>query len=260
MRLLEVTTNVGCVNKCVYCPQDAFLKAYGKARKFLTLESFTECLKKLPDGTEIVFSGFSEPWRNKECISMVLAALKRFVVVIYTTLVGMKMEDAKKIVGKKFKIFCVHLPNKEKMNQIEITGEYLAVLKKCMEIPNINFNLCGTLPDEIEAIIGKKEGVTPAMQISRAGILQGFGRTVNHTGPIACPAQEGSDILDHNVILPDGRVVVCCMDFGMKYVLGNLFIQDYDSLFTGKTADDIRAGLRGEKQILCHNCEYAIKK
>jgi len=259
MRLLEITTNIGCVNKCAYCPQDIFLKAYGKARKYLTLESFTGGLKKLPEGTEIVFSGFSEPWRNKDCTAMVLAALKKFVVVVYTSLVGMKMEDAVKIAGKKFKIFCVHLPDKEGMAQIKITDEYLEVLKKCMEIPNINFSLCGTLPEEIEAIIGKKDGATSAMQISRAGLVQGYGRVVNHTGPIRCPAQEGSDILDHNVMLPDGRVVVCCMDFGMKYILGNLFTQDYESLFRGKVAHEIWEGLCGERDILCHHCEYAVK-
>jgi hypothetical protein len=259
MKSLEFTTNVGCMNKCAYCPQDIFLKAYGKGRKFLTVEAFNTCLKKLPEGTEIVFSGFSEPWRNKDCTAMVLAALKKFVVVIYTSLVGMKIEDAAKIVGKKFKIFCAHLPDKEGMTQIKITDEYLEVLKKCMEIPNINFSLCGTLPEKIEAIIGKKEGTTAAMQTSRGGLVQGYGRTVNHIGPISCPSQEGSHILDHNVLLPDGRVVVCCMDFGMKYVLGNLFTQDYESLFTGKVADEIRAGLRGEKDILCHHCEYAMK-
>jgi len=65
MKALEITTNVGCPVKCVYCPQDTFLKAYGDGKMTLGLADFTKVLAKLPPGCEIVFSGFSEPWITK---------------------------------------------------------------------------------------------------------------------------------------------------------------------------------------------------
>lgn len=45
------------------------------------------------------------------------------------------------------------------------------------------------------------------------------------SGKIACSR---SRILNHNVLLPDGSLVLCCNDFGLDYVLGNLNTDTYD--------------------------------
>ena len=37
--------------------------------------------------------------------------------------------------------------------------------------------------------------------------------------------------LQQNVLLPNGDVLLCCMDWGMKHVLGNLLTGDYSNLF-----------------------------
>ena len=36
--------------------------------------------------------------------------------------------------------------------------------------------------------------------------------------------------MNHNVLLPNGDVVLCCMDFGMQHVLGNLKRQSYEEI------------------------------
>jgi hypothetical protein len=36
--------------------------------------------------------------------------------------------------------------------------------------------------------------------------------------------------LYHNVLLPNGDVSLCCMDYGLKYVLGNLYNQEYNDI------------------------------
>jgi hypothetical protein len=38
------------------------------------------------------------------------------------------------------------------------------------------------------------------------------------------------ETLYHNVLLPDGRVSLCCMDYGLEQILGNLFEQEYDDI------------------------------
>ena len=36
--------------------------------------------------------------------------------------------------------------------------------------------------------------------------------------------------LYHNVCLPNGDVSLCCMDYGLKYIIGNLLTQEYDDI------------------------------
>jgi len=76
-------------------------------------------------------------------------------------------------------------------------------------------------------------------------------------GVIAC-----RNNISHNVLLPNGDVVLCCMDYGMKHVLGNLFSSDYDSLFRSKEFLKVKKGLRYDSlDILCRYCEeFAYNK
>ena len=36
--------------------------------------------------------------------------------------------------------------------------------------------------------------------------------------------------LYHNVVLPNGDVSLCCMDYGLKHIIGNIFEQSYDEV------------------------------
>jgi len=44
-------------------------------------------------------------------------------------------------------------------------------------------------------------------------------------GPLKCPR------LHFPILLLNGDAVVCCTDFGMRYILGNLLISEYNRLF-----------------------------
>ena len=53
---------------------------------------------------------------------------------------------------------------------------------------------------------------------------------VNHTpqkGPSTCGCIEH---LYHNVVLPNGDVSLCCMDYSLEKILGNLFVDEYDDI------------------------------
>jgi hypothetical protein len=259
MNFLEVTTNVGCPVRCCYCPQQEFLRAYGDSKKKLDIKDFSKCLDKLPKGAEVGFSGFSEPWNNKDCTTMVMLCKGRFPITVYTTLVGMSIENVETMRDLKFENFSIHLPGSEGYENIPITDEYLKVLAACKERFNVTYASFGTLPQKVAEIVGEVPKTTPDLMVSRAGLLSCYGRNITIVGPVRCHNQWKNEMLDHNVLLPDGRVVVCCMDFGMKFVLGNLFEQSYESLFSGAAADNIRQGLRGRTQILCHKCEYGVQ-
>ena len=72
--------------------------------------------------------------------------------------------------------------------------------------------------------------------ISRAGNLFKIGRK---GGDLRCRIGN----FDTNVMLPNGDVVLCCMDYGLKHKLGNLFDTNFNDL------------KREEHYDLCRECE-----
>ena len=55
--------------------------------------------------------------------------------------------------------------------------------------------------------------------------------------------------LNENVLLPNADVILCCMDFKLKHVLGNLLDSDYTSLFQGEGFSKVKNGLKDDKNI-----------
>jgi len=62
--------------------------------------------------------------------------------------------------------------------------------------------------------------------------------------------------LDHNVLLPDGTVLVCCMDYGMTEVFGNLFTQSYEEILNSEAAQKMRQDMI-DADCLCKHCTNA---
>ncbi len=60
-------------------------------------------------------------------------------------------------------------------------------------------------------------------------------------------------------MLPDGRVILCCQDFGMRHVLGSLLEDDYESIMYGDVMKSIEDSMMCEnnEEILCRSCELA---
>jgi hypothetical protein len=59
-----------------------------------------------------------------------------------------------------------------------------------------------------------------------------------------------------NVLLPNGDVTLCCMDYGLQHLLGNLVSGDYDALLRSDEFLRVRKGLKDEsEEILCRYCE-----
>ena len=62
--------------------------------------------------------------------------------------------------------------------------------------------------------------------------------------------------MNHNVLLPDGTVIMCCMDYGMTGVFGNLLEQDYNDVLNSEAACVMRGTLDGGESI-CRHCTNA---
>jgi len=226
----------------------------------MSLEDFKTCVDKTPKGTEIAFSGFSEPFLNPKCIEMIEYAYEKgHPVSVYTTLVGASMDDIKRLGKIRFYDFVMHLPDKEMT--IKINDEYLAKLRAVSRLKisatHDKHACCFAEVDKrVRDIIGKSMNVEDFVRPNtRAGYIKASG--IRKKGWIACRKCGGA--LNHNVVLPNGDVVMCCMDFGQRHAFGNLLKQSYKEIMGSPERKRVLAGMNDERQdILCRTCESAI--
>jgi len=258
MPALEITTKVGCPNKCIYCPQEKFVKAYLKRSKqiMMSFATFKKCLNKLPKNVSIHFSGMSEPWSDPECTKMLLYAHEYgFKIIVFTTTVGMNLKDIEAIKDIPFCLFEVHLPdNKDKMS-IKVEKNYLKIIKKLAEsnIQNIRFRVYdGMIHPQIKKTLVKN--IKEKNIHSRAGNLEIY-KSKKLSGRIKCKKR-----LVCNVLLPNGDVILCCNDYGIRHTLGNLLYSDYNSLFKSKEFNKVKKELLDPKSdVICRYCVFAEK-
>ena len=265
---LEFTTIIpekGCVVDCVFCPQRTLVANY-KGERRLSLENFKKAVDKLPKEVRVTFSGFVEPWMNSDCTEMVLYAHETgHPVSVFTTLVGMRPEDLDRIkhipfAGAPNGGFTVHLPDQELRAKHPITKRYIETVEHLAkirhEIRNFSVMSMGTVHEKVVHVFPDAT-VYKGDMYSRAGNLIGERilkpelndqkfMTVDHGDKqMTCGCDER---LYHNVMLPNGDVSLCCMDYGVEEITGNIFESDYNDVIPDPY----------EAFMLCRKCENAI--
>ena len=89
----------------------------------------------------------------------------------------------------------------------------------------------------------------------RAGNVEGRPhRDIDQEEELVC-ITSGLD-MNHNVLLPNGDVLMCCMDYGMTGILGNLFTQTYEEVLGSDRAKAMRETLDHGESI-CRHCANA---
>lgn len=256
---LEITTNIGCPVACAYCPQPVLLAAY-KMRSsvyLLPFENFKICVDKVPAEVAIDFSGMSEAWKNPEATRMVRYAVEKgHRVRIHTTLTGMRKEDVEILASLPLDAFRVHLPGSDKLERITVDANYLEVLEQVAGlIPAARFVCFGRRPNsDVKKLLRKypKAKIRMASASNRADNVCSAGKPVFYMkkGAMTC-----GNKARYNILLPNGDVTLCCMDYGLKNVLGNLLSMDYDALFRGTEFRRICDGLTDPSlETICRSC------
>ncbi len=258
--ILEISTTVGCRMACRnYCPQKTHVHEYAKVSndKVMSFETFEMCLATVPQHVSVCFAGMAEPWLNPRCTEMVLHAYDRgHSISVFTTGYGLRPTDIDRIAHISFRHFCVHLPDANGDMNLKPTEEYLNTLRACRQIPNMTQMVIGPLHPAVEAVTGPVADGSASL-ISRASNLP--DRAVpRKSGKLRCSACGPK--VDHNVLLPNGDVVLCCMTYDLKHVLGNLVMYTYDDLFRSDEYLRIMRGLDGDESIdiACRNCEISV--
>jgi len=250
MPTLEITTVIGCPLMCDFCPQVTLRETYTDPVKYLSFANFQTIVAKIPKHVRIDFSGMAEPWINPECNKMLEHTLSSgYEVAVYTTLVGMTPSNTDvfiellKAYPQQIKILCLHLPDEEghlrgwknsEVYQYALT-QVLQLdpdMKKHIGFQVMTMHKTSQLHSDLSHLIIPElnkqwNGHTRAGSLS-GKILNDIDPTPQHHLPVSCGS---TPFYDHNVLLPNGDVVLCCMDYALKNIIGNLLTSSYEDLY-----------------------------
>lgn len=254
---LEISTVVGCKMNCDYCPQRVHVLNYTKKwyNTRMRLEDFKTMLSTVPVEVDIHFSGMAEPFLNPDCAKMIRHAHDcGHRVGIYTTTVGMKIEDIVEIHDIPFMFLTLHLPDKNGLMKLHVDEGYLKILSKVIRVFDCQYMVVGELDERVKEITGPVADHSSSL-LSRAGNIKRLA-IPKKGGVLQCSACGPK--IDHNVVLPSGEVLICCMDYSQEHVIGNLLEMTYGELFTSDGYNRIMEGLKDENSnIICRTCEIS---
>lgn len=264
--MIEITTKIGCKVNCKYCPQNRLISEYAKRsnQEYFLMDDFKKVLNSIPTVTHIRFCGMVEPFLNPNCADMIVYAKEKgFCVDCYSTLVGLDINDVDRVLNV-VDDFVLHVPDKKRNAKIDVTDEYIKVLKRVLEYKRDgirvvnNISVHGEVDDRVRDLI--PTDIVPQMWMQdRAGNLDSDDLHVLHykvSAPMRCKFCHNR--LDCNILLPNGDLVMCCMDYSMKHIFGNLFEDSYEVVLNSVQADKVRHALiDGSQETLCNSCVFA---
>lgn len=276
---IEITTKIGCNIRCDFCPQDNLLKAHKDRltnfnsvenilpqETLLKLETFKTFLKHIPKDYIINFAGYSEPWLVPDCTDMVLTAYEKgHKVRAFTTFVGMKPIDVKRLSKIPFELFSVHMADETPTTKIRVDGKMKETIKEVKKrgFYQLEFhNHFGNPHPEFIKSFGKFHFTTASVVNRAENIILEENNTQpkRHKGKIRCGFNPKSNDLTWNVLLPNGDVTLCCEDYSLKHILGNLHDNDLMSLYKTEPYQTIKRGLDDESiDLLCRYCHRAVQ-
>ena len=273
--VMELTTMIGCPLMCTFCPQDNLRENYGEKTKYMQPMDLMMVLTKLPKNTRIDFSGMSEPWANPEATMMLEMALYMgFKVAIYTTLYGMtdpkRVKKALENHPNQVEVVMLHLPDANgNMKGWKYSEEWLENLKVIshLKLPcgvgAMTMDGSGLVAPELQSIVGRLAGWQGHTRADSLNLEQIKGQSISLTPrnefALTC---RSTPFYDRNVLLPNGDVVLCCMDYDLKHIIGNLLKQTYEEIFQSKPLLDLIAMNEKpefDKCSICKSCENVRK-
>lgn len=219
---------------CSYCPQSTITKKY-QGERVMTPETFSRILANVDRRTtKIYFTGFTEHFLVDGAEDMMIEAYKAgFAITLYSTLVGFTAEKCRKLKESGIHFRVVHF------HEFDGVGFDRNEFEKNMAL----------FRDNISSDIYRRARVTAP--VSRGG--NAFASPGYRKGWLTCPRFEG------NVVLPNGKLYLCCSDWGLKHCLGDLLTSHFDSIEIKKARGQIRLlALSEDSDLLCRSCEWAI--
>ena len=267
---LEVSVKAGCGLMCTYCPQDKYISNYKSKypdySKNLSLEIFETAMNNVSKDTHIWWSAFTEPLDSKYfpifCKHLINNGYNQS---ISTTLSGTKKSvkwflDNMNIFSK----ITFHLPDNEGLMNCKVDDDYIKNLRLALNGPHGEgwpnksfmtkstiFLIGNSLEKKVESVVNEfvREGKFDKSRILKAKILNTRNSTIStqeinleHISFRSKPdlnnlVKKQEEFycayrrLNQGVLLPNGEVSLCCQDFSLEYILGDLKTEKLETLY-----------------------------
>jgi uncharacterized Fe-S cluster-containing radical SAM superfamily protein len=274
---LNVTTTSGCRGRCVYCPQDRYWDAMRERPRFLTAAEF-EALVPMLAGTHfdvLSFGGFSEPFDNPEIVELLtLASELDFVddVVVYSNGEAMTRETMRALEHVRLgtvDVSChgfdpeTYRRTRSFVDPAAVRTNLLHLLGHRENIENLVVSVSGPFGSdeslgELETLCASAGATLLRRDLhSRAGLLR-IGRDERKSGAFRCAKFD----FEKPVLVPGGDVSLCCQDFALHAVIGNLHDRPFAELMAKSPVRthvlEVAAGRRVDPGLACYDCVFCV--
>ena len=290
---LELTSTWACGRMCSYCPQKLYMSSSKQLKnnakendnffpKYLSIELIQKILKNIPENTVIHWTGFTEPLDTIDFdkISKLLNE-KKFKQIISTTLVG--KPQSKEFLKNNIDLFSsimLHLPDNEGLMKGHFDSNYEIFLDELVSniISKFKNNkkmdvTCFLIGDDwhpsVRAPLKRLSKVFGDKILEKAVFLNtrlsainpdDFGKSktkpqTNRSDDVVfgCTYKR----MNQGVLLPNGSVSLCCNDYGLKTILGNLQFDDLSSIYNKiEKNPETNAQFSKGKFSGCLGCEH----
>lgn len=220
----------------------------------MSIDTFHDILSKLPADCQIHFSGFAEPFLNPNAAEMMAVARDTGREThVYTTLIGLKAASIPILKDYPPRVFRIHVPD---MKGLKFNEEKWVEFHELFLLSKVkaSYMAMGDPSDFIKRYLAIK-GIPLELpdMLSRGGNLAHVPVRDITGKPMRCTMNRWYN----NVVLPNGDVYGCCMDYSLSVPLGNLLRQPY--LEIEVEAANWRANMEKSAQGICAHCEWATQ-
>ncbi len=278
---LEISTTIGCAMMCSYCPQELH-KANGKLfEKRMQIETLKEAAKNIEKNVTIHWTGYSEALGNKNFPEFSEIIKKNGnKQLLNTTLHGHSncVEFLKKT--NNFFQILLHLPDNKNYMKLKVDQDYLSNLEEVVKfqskrLKNKLFVLVfgDDFEPQVKKVIEKllvegflkKENVDLRKHLhTRAGdnLKKKDLKEDFYTNSLANNKKDNQLFycsnrrLNQGVLIPDGRVSLCCHDYSLKYFKGDLKNSKLSSIYENKEIYEKNQDFINGKYNPCKSCEF----
>lgn len=254
-----IALGLGCKVACEYCPvADVHLPAYFKlgGKRIMTPELLARYLASVPCDSILVWSGFSEPFLNPHFPDLIRQYHKDgWTMRLDTTLAGCTKQGAELVAEIPWTMLKIHLPSHGDKMKLDVTPEYLEILRiVCGSHVFKCFVYFGIMRDDVKAIIeaspGRRDYFTALH--SRAGNNASRPKMERKTGKL-----RECLWLRRGHLLPNGKLCLCCEDWSLMHVLGDLGTTSYADIVNGPVMQELLAAHNDDtKPLLCRTCDF----
>ena len=268
---LEISTMVSCKINCDFCPQKLYVSSYKNLVKseikIMNTSNFKIILNNLRNSLveKLTFSGYTENFLNPDTPNMILMANESgFNIEVVTTGIGLTKKIIDQISSIPFERFAISMQPFGSINRPGIKNEQKLwnIIEYAIEkLNNVHGDVVCT-PEEnnnlaykkLKQFIERKKIHFRSDLHNRAGNLN-QKLTINNTD---FSTQTYCSRPLTNIVQPNGEISLCCMDWSLKHILGNLFTEKYVDIIKSEPMQNILKCLEKAdlKNLLCRSCHY----